>query len=277
MQQQFQHIQNQQPYLSIPLTQQSLAQQQLLQQQQQQQQQHNNNPLPLLTQHNGRPLPPTPLPGQSGYASYTTIRNGSDNISVQQQQLQDSEHYPSVIQPHSHPQLPHEPQPTSNQYSNLLDPIQSQQLQQTKQAPLKQKSVSHYGQRFNPMYPSPASSAATPPLSHASLSPPETSESKAYHSSVNSHPPQADASVAASAVAAAARLVTRQSLTPQVSPHLNPARSSHDGLTPTWSPAAQASTSPLSTASMPAYLDTFELLFLFTVSKGSIDPGHILI
>ncbi|KAF8942504.1 hypothetical protein BGZ47_006413 [Haplosporangium gracile] len=270
-QQQQQHLQNQQAYQPIPLTQQSLAQQQLLQQQnqsqqiyqqlQQPQQHHHSNQqqhqVPLLAQHNGRPLPVVPLPGQSGYPSYTTARNGSETISplqqLQQQQGQESEHYSSAIQPHPHPH--HEPQPSSNQYPNLLDPIPPQQLQQTRQAsPHKQKSVSHYGQRFNPMYPSPASSATTPLLSHASLSSMDPSEGQAHHSTVTSHPAIApDTSAAASAV----RLVTRQSLTPQVSPHLNPARTSHDSLTPAWSPA-HASTSPSSTASMPAYLNTFE-------------------
>ncbi|KAH7051650.1 hypothetical protein BKA57DRAFT_491424, partial [Linnemannia elongata] len=286
-QQQQQHLQNQQAYQPIPLTQQSLAQQQLLQQQQQQlqhqqnqsqqihqqlqqpqqhhhsnqQQQQQQHQVPLLTQHNGRPLLAAPLPVQSGYPSYTTARSGSETIlplqQQQQQQVQESEHYSSVMPPHTHTH--HELQPSSNQYPNLLDPIPSQQLQQTRQAsPHKQKYISHYGQRFNPMYPSPTSSATTPLLSHASLSSSDPSDCLVHHSTVTSLPVTgADTSAAASAVAAAARLVTRQSLTPQVSPHLNPARASHDNLTPAWSPA-HASTSPSSTASMPAYLDTFE-------------------
>ncbi|KAG0197605.1 SPT3 Dosage dependent suppressor of Ty-induced promoter mutations-like protein [Mortierella sp. GBA30] len=104
------------------------------------------------------------------------------------------------------------------------------------------------------MYPSPASSTTTPILTHASLSPAAASTGISHASTVASVPVSVSAD---STVITAAALINGQSLTPQVSPHMNSIRASNETLTPAWSPAF-ASTSPSSTASMPAYLDSYE-------------------
>ncbi|KAF8982044.1 SPT3 Dosage dependent suppressor of Ty-induced promoter mutations-like protein [Entomortierella lignicola] len=108
------------------------------------------------------------------------------------------------------------------------------------------------------MYPSPAPSSNTPVLPNASLSPESSANGIPHTSTVTSLPTSLPESVVPMTAAA---LAARQSLTPQVSPHLNAARPSSDSLTPSWSPADPSSSSPSSTASMPAYLDSHEPVF----------------
>ncbi|KAF9180967.1 SPT3 Dosage dependent suppressor of Ty-induced promoter mutations-like protein [Haplosporangium sp. Z 767] len=135
-------------------------------------------------------------------------------------------------------------------------PQQHQQQRQT--TPGKQKSTSHYGQRYHPMYPSPPSSSTTPVLSNASLSPLASTTGASQTSGVNAlATSMADTPAAISAVTAAS-LAAQQSLTPQVSPHMS---TNNKALTPSWSPA-YASASPSSTASMPSYLDNYETPFV---------------
>ncbi|CAO3563618.1 unnamed protein product [Mortierella alpina] len=175
-------------------------------------------------------------------------------IQSQNQHLQEPM-YLSVVQQHQQQQQPQQQQQELSAGAMQIQlgqraPVQQHQQHQRQTTPSKQKSASHYGQRFNPMYPSPESSSTTPVLSHASLSPLTSSVGISHASTAASlsHCVPTDS---------AASMASRQSLTPQVSPHMNAARASNDTLTPAWSPAF-ASTSPSSTASMPAYLDHYE-------------------
>ncbi|KAI7817698.1 hypothetical protein BC939DRAFT_480921 [Gamsiella multidivaricata] len=241
-QQQQQQLQSQQPLHFAPLTQHSLAQQQQLQQQQRlQQQQHA-----LIAQYNnsrGEQHLAGPIGSQQAYQLYNTTHNDPDHTSLvsqqqqQQQQLQEGQFYMSAIQ-----------QQTALQNQLGQQALQQQQQQHSKQsASGKQKTASHYGQRYNPIYPSPAPSSTTPDLPNASLSvshtatvtplPIPVSESTAPNSSTMNS--------------------VRQSLTPQLSPYLNTAGSSSDNLTPSWS-SAHPSSSPSSVASLPAYMYTNE-------------------
>ncbi|KAF9574646.1 SPT3 Dosage dependent suppressor of Ty-induced promoter mutations-like protein [Mortierella alpina] len=194
-------------------------------------------------------------------------------IQSQNQQLQEPM-YLSVVQQHQQQQQQqpqhHQELPAGAMHLQLGQgaPVQQQQQHQRQTTPSKQKSASHYGQRFNPMYPSPESSTTTPVLSHASLSPLASSVGISHASTAASlsHSVPADS---------AASMANRQSLTPHVSPHMNATRANNDILTPAWSPAF-ASTSPSSTASMPAHLDNYENPSMVSGPGADLSTSNLL-
>ncbi|KAI8605066.1 hypothetical protein EDD21DRAFT_171581 [Dissophora ornata] len=247
------------PQQQHPLLQQQQLQLQQQHWQQQQQHQLQQQQHALLAQQNREQRPAVPIPGQQTYHTYPAVHNDLNHPSLvpqpqqqqqqpqQQQQAQEGQFYVSAMQHQdSQPQ-----QLSSINMQNQLGQLSQQQQQQRQQStPGKQKTPSHYGQRYNPMYPSPAPSSTTPVLPNASLSPLNSSNGITHTSAVTTLP----TSVSDSMVMTAAR----QSLTPQVSPHLNAAKPNGDTLTTSWSPT-NPSSSPSSTASMPAYLDNYEV------------------
>ncbi|KAG0254754.1 SPT3 Dosage dependent suppressor of Ty-induced promoter mutations-like protein [Mortierella polycephala] len=274
--QQYSQFQQMQHQNQIPLQ----SHQSIVQQQQQQQQQHQQQPLQnLSSRHNIRESPTFasaisgPYTDQQAYPTYTTTRNDIDQsppmlqhhqqypgnqVFTQQQQQQQQQHLPSAFMLNQSgqrlpPQQIRQAAPSSQRHQH-----QQQHQQQQQVTPGKQKSTSHYGQRYHPMYPSPPSSSTTPVLSNASLSPVTSTIGTSQTSGVNTlATSMANTSAAESAVTAAS-LAARQSLTPQVSPHMG---TNSETLTPSWSPA-YASASPSSTASMPSYLDNYETPFV---------------
>ncbi|KAG9322052.1 hypothetical protein KVV02_006667 [Mortierella alpina] len=264
--------QNQLQFQSIPLSHQALAQQHQQQQHQQQalmSQQHNRDTSAFASQQIQR------MSGQffNNQQPYST---GVDQtqllIQSQNQQLQEPM-YLSVVQQHQQQQQPQQqlqelPAEAMQIQLGHRAPVQQHQQQQRQTTPSKQKSASHYGQRFNPMYPSPESSSTTPVLSHASLSPLTSSAGISHASTASSLSHSIPADPAAS-------MANRQALTPQVSPHMNASRAANDILTPAWSPAF-ASTSPSSTASMPAYLDNYETPLMVSGPNADLSTSNPL-
>ncbi|KAG0045537.1 hypothetical protein BGZ83_009268, partial [Gryganskiella cystojenkinii] len=248
--------------------------------QQQQQQQPNMFPResPNFTAQQSLPRQATAtsvIPGQGQVNSNYTIGHDQQSILAQQHQLQDY-YMPSIQQQQQQQQQqqpqqprhksPHYPQQQQQQQHQQQPGLQSQERQTT---PGKQKSTSHYGQRYHPipMYPSPASSTTTPVLSNASLSPlttgsnggvtHDTSPIISLPSSIIGDMSGMVATSAAVSAAAASLAAAATGRNQSASPLMNNNNGGED-LTPNWSPLPYTSVSPSSTASMPTYLDQYE-------------------
>ncbi|KAI1316591.1 SPT3 Dosage dependent suppressor of Ty-induced promoter mutations-like protein [Mortierella claussenii] len=194
-----------------------------------------------------------------GRESNTIPHNNANQFSsaFQQQRVLENQHTSTASQ---HTLQQHALSSIPCQSHAIQLPTQTLQPKQTMS--FKQKPASHYGQRYNPMYPSPAPSSTTPVLPNASLNPAASTNTLSHTSTFTSHsaaqPDPLTLAAATSTSLTAATVAARSSLTPQMSPRLTGARPINENLMPSWSPARPSSSSPSSIASMPTYLDHYE-------------------